>query len=126
MSIRDWQRRVHAIATSKGWWDDYPVSDAPSFAGGLGHFILTTDQILAKLALIHSEVSEALEDARTGKMVTGYEPNGKPVGFASELADVVIRCMDLASAMGIDLEEEIAIKSAFNETRTRRHGGKLA
>lgn len=130
MSIRDWQRRVHELAVSKGWWDGYPKND--------NVFVLTTDQILSKLALIHSEVSEALEDARVGKMATDggavYRNDGsvdklltsKPVGFASELSDVVIRCFDLASAMGIDLEREIEIKHEFNKTRSVRHGGKLA
>lgn len=122
MSIRTWQQKVHALAVSKGWWDGYPYDhedDGP-------RFILTPDQILAKLALIHSEVSEALEDVRVGKMATTFAANGKPVGFPTELADIVIRCMDLAGAMGIDLEREIEVKSAFNETRPYKHGGKRA
>lgn len=118
MTVRSWQSRVHALAVSKGWWDDC------SKVGGA--YALTTDQILAKLALVHSEVSEALEDVRVGKMTTTFLESGKPVGFASELADVVIRCFDLAGAMGIDLEREIEVKNAFNETRSYRHGGKSA
>lgn len=118
MTILDWQRRIHALARSKGWWDKYPLE-------GIG-FRLTTDEVLSKLALIHSEVSEALEDVRVGKMKTTGGGTVKPEGFPSELADVVIRCFDLAGAMGIDLEEEIRIKHSYNETRAVRHGGKLA
>jgi NTP pyrophosphatase (non-canonical NTP hydrolase) len=58
-----------------------------------------------------------------------FEPSApvgedKPIGFASELADVVIRVMDLAEAMGIDLEREILLKHEYNLTREHRHGGK--
>jgi len=93
-----------------------------------------------KLALIHSEVSEALECYRNGEMLemvdTGdAKPHrldadgkcvsaGKPVGLPSELADIVIRVMDLAEALGIDLEGAIERKHAYNVTRPHKHGGK--
>jgi NTP pyrophosphatase (non-canonical NTP hydrolase) len=115
-NIRDWQRECHRIATSKGWWDDVPMgarlSGDPNVLG-------------AKLALIHSEVSEALEDVRIGSMESGEDEKGKPCGFPSELADVVIRCFDLAGGLGIDLEMEIDAKCRFNETRSMKHGGKV-
>lgn len=47
---------------------------------------------------------------------------GKPVGFPIELADVIIRTLDLASGLGIDIEEAIRIKMDFNATRPRLHG----
>ncbi len=74
------------------------------------------------LALVHSEVSEALADYRDGKMPTTLREDGKPVGFASELADIVIRVCHMAGALDIDLEHEIRIKAAFNETRPHKHG----
>jgi NTP pyrophosphatase (non-canonical NTP hydrolase) len=118
MSIKEWQRRIHELATDKAWWDGYERVS--------GIVQMLPDQILAKLALIHSEVSEALEDVRVGNMETTTQPNGKPVGFPTELADVVIRCFDLAEAMGIDLEAEIDRKNSFNRTRPVRHGNKRA
>ncbi len=80
----------------------------------------------AKLCLIHSEVSEALEayrvDADLVRSTLG--PEGKPEGFPSELADTVIRAMELAAALGIDLEAEIERKHLYNVTRPYMHGGK--
>lgn len=66
------------------------------------------------LALIHSEVSEALEADRRGN-----EEN-----FAEELADVCIRVFDLCGAKDIDLEAAIIKKMEFNKTRPHKHGGK--
>lgn len=64
------------------------------------------------LALIHSEVSEALEADR----------KGDSENFAEELADVCIRVFDLCGALGIDLETEIADKMAKNAQREYKHG----
>lgn len=46
----------------------------------------------------------------------------KPVGFASELADVYLRIGDLAGALGIDLDEAVRAKAAYNKTRPHKHG----
>jgi NTP pyrophosphatase (non-canonical NTP hydrolase) len=115
-SINDHIREIHATAVEKGWWSD---SDIAAVRGG------DPRHIAASLCLIHSEVSEALECVRDGDMVTTSRFDGKPEGFPSELADVVIRSFDLAGAMGIDLEHEVELKAAFNRTRKVRHGGKV-
>ena len=71
-------------------------------------------KIPAILALITSEVSEALEDFR----------KDDKEHFAEEIADVVIRVLDLTGGMGIDIDAEIAKKLEINKNRGFRHGGK--
>ena len=69
-----------------------------------------------RIALIHSEASEALAELR--------EPNLKLALFAEELADIIIRTADLAAIAGIDLDYAVAAKQQYNETREHTHGGK--
>lgn len=76
------------------------------------------------IALLHSEVSEALEAYRDIGFDSRTREDGKPDDVASEYADVLIRLLDDAYRNGIDLEYEYERKMAFNRTRPFRHGGK--
>ena len=105
-TLAELQREIHQTAREKGWWDE-------------------EREFGTLMALVHSEVSEALEAHREG-LLGGQEPGGKPVGVASELADIAIRVMDVCEAYGIDLEAQIKDKMAYNKTRPFRHGGKRA
>ena len=80
---------------------------------------------LSKLALIHSEVTEAVQAALDGKIQL-WHSGEKPEGVAAELADVVIRVLHLADMLGIDLEAAIRVKLDYNAKRAHRHGGKHA
>lgn len=81
------------------------------------------------IALMHSELSEALEVYRSGQALdlTTFNENGKPEGYLSELADVIIRIghhvaqYKLTSAF----DAVIMLKMQYNETRPNRHGGKV-
>lgn len=79
--------------------------------------------VAEKLALIHSEISEALEEHRAGHKPNEVYYNGeKPEGFGVELADAVIRICDLAGKEDIDLEALISEKLAYNARRPHKHG----
>ena len=76
------------------------------------------------LALVHSEVSEALEAYRDGEDAMHFREDGKPEGVPSELADVVIRVAHIAQRMGFSLHDAVEKKMAYNATRPFKHGGK--
>ena len=48
----------------------------------------------------------------------------KPVGVPSEMADALIRILDICAAWGIDIEEAVKLKREYNATRGHMNGGK--
>lgn len=106
--ITDLVKATYGDAREKGWHDEPHKSPGED------------------IALMHSELSEALEELRNHKAINlcYYGENGKPEGVGIELADCVIRIMDFCGHYGIDLEGAILEKMAFNKTRSYRHGGK--
>lgn len=70
--------------------------------------------VAEKIALIHSEVSEALEGVRKDKR-DGHLPERMAVEV--ELADAVIRICDLAGALKLDLGGAIRDKLEYNAKR---------
>ena len=123
-SIPELIKEAHENAIEHGWWEE-----ERSFG--------------EQIALMHSELSEALEDYRNERGMTEvyYECKrdcscsiampgcekckyAKPCGIPVELADTIIRIFDTCGKYGIDLERAIQIKMAYNKTRPYRHGGK--
>lgn len=94
-AVQDLIDEVHETAVEKGWYENEV-------------------QLPVQLALIHSEVSEALEADRKQR---------GPEKVAEELADVVIRVMDTAAAHKLDLTTALFAKMELNRGREHRHGG---
>lgn len=92
------QEVIHENAVKKGFWG-------------------TPINIPEKLALVHSEVSEALEELRATKFDTKK--------FGEELADVVIRVLDIGEHFGIDIYMEVVKKHEKNIKRPYKHGKKF-
>jgi NTP pyrophosphatase (non-canonical NTP hydrolase) len=104
---------IHAKQKTTGWWD---AAD--------NNLVVPT-----KLALIHSEVSEALHGHRQNLKDDKLTHRSM---LAVELADVFIRVADLAGFLGIPLGTIVAEKEAYNAQRAdhkpenrAKKGGKL-
>lgn len=103
MTFQKMQKAVHLTAKEKGWWDE-PREDG------------------TMIALIHSELSEALEGLRINN-----PPSDKIPEFTQaeeELADVIIRIMDMAEYHEWNIAEAFVSKLEYNLGREHRHGGK--
>lgn len=105
----------HSAARDAGWWRvptfmntglkmdirDYPPHILQRWVG-------------TKIALMHSELSEALEGERKDKM-DDHLPHLKSRDV--EFADAIIRIMDLCGGLGIDIGRAITEKLAYNAQR---------
>lgn len=109
VDLNDLQERIYANAVEHGFWDA-----RKSFG--------------ETIALIHTEISEAFEEYRNGhapdEVYFNPEHPEKPEGIPVEMADAVIRILDWAESEGVNLQQVILNKMAYNETRPYMHGGK--
>lgn len=90
----------HGLSVEGGWWEGISADD-PYVVG-------------TKLALVHSEVSEAMEGFRKDTM-DDHLTHRKMAEV--ELADAVIRIFDLAGAAGFDLGKALVEKLVYNQNR---------
>lgn len=105
-SLTHLQQIIYRGNVQAGWWKNIDT--------GVAHPKGDVTLILSKLALVHSEVSEAVEGVRKGLMDDHLKE--RPMAEV-ELADAIIRAMDLAGHEGWDLAGAIVEKLYYNSTR---------
>ena len=116
--LNELAKEINQNARDKGFWDsmdeaiecldEYPDSAIKA----------TKDAFISqKLALVMSECGEALEAMRKNKY--GIEQKDT---FEDEIADSIIRLLDLCAELNIDIEKQIKWKMSFNKTREAKHG----
>lgn len=105
-SFQTVQQLAHANAVRKGFWGT-PGNTERNFGEAI--------------ALVHSELSEALESWRAASDAPDeHVPTHESV--AVELADAIIRIMDIAEGFGYNVAEALVAKIAFNAGRPHKHG----
>jgi hypothetical protein len=105
--------QIHQVAVNHGFYDSWPEPTDPSYPAA----------VLAKLALIHSEVSEILE---------AYRKRRGSEAIVTEFADTFIRMYDVLVQLYWDgiidtmnIDDVIRAKTAVNSTRPAMHGNLL-
>lgn len=101
--VNDLAAECHRCSIDHGWWDDNRNDGE-------------------QIALMHSELSEALDALRHDNPPSGHIPEFS--GLEEELADTIIRIMDYSAGNNLRLGEAVVAKMRYNEGRPYKHGGK--
>ena len=125
MYLNDLAKKIHSNSVKHGFYKDNP-------------------HIATQLMLVVSELSEALEADQKGKhsvspefydkmfYIKGYLAehfnqdfeNKTKDSFEDEIADAIIRLLDIAAWKNINIEKHIKLKMRYNATRPYLHGKK--
>jgi hypothetical protein len=123
--MKDLAKEIFETNVSKGFWDECKVECA--YVDEIGQTVTIPDFVPSKrnfgefIALVHSELSEALE-AHRKDLMDDKLPQYK--GVDVELADAMIRILDWVGANDIPIMEILRAKLEYNKSRPFKHGKK--
>ena len=106
---------LHQNSRAKGFWEDRDkILGTPQGAALVE---------IASLGLATMEIGEAMAGARKPQQ-DSHLPHY--MSLEVEIADAIIYLLDLAAARNLKVVDAMLAKAAYNTTRSRMHGGKLA
>lgn len=108
-ALKFFSEEFNDLSTRNGFWEDYPETPAQQALADCG-----------KIALMHSELSEALESLRKGDPPDDKIPDFK--GSEAEFADCIIRILEFAHQKKLRVVEAVLVKHRYNQTRKYKHG----
>lgn len=120
---------AHYIANGnkkRGFW--------PDMTGDDNEDPWTNEQVVAynsaKIALMHSELSEALETIRDGAPIRPNQAMSEKLEkrytlLEEELADALIRILDFCGHYNLDIGGAVMAKLKYNESRPYKHGREI-
>ena len=109
-SISELTSLIHGLNVAAGWWTDLETGE--DLTSKLGE--KPKRNIPEMLCLIHSEISEGMEGFR--KNLMDDKLPHRPM-LEVELADAVIRILDMCGGLGLDLQGAIYEKLEYNSNR---------
>lgn len=113
--LDDLAQECHDTAKAHGFWDHAEIEVVRYTPLGDDKYKGPNPSIHGeKIALMHSELSEALEACRDGDRDQEEE----------ELADVIIRLLDYSHARGFSMDRAVRAKMSKNRNRPHLHGRK--
>ena len=107
-------REAYRNAFEHGFYDNSKTTEQALISMGLELEAHSTQMKLSKLALIGSEVGEAVRAVHHSDIA----------GLAEELVDICIRVFDMCGWLDIELGNEIIRKMEINRARPYMHGKK--
>lgn len=113
------QSDIHTTALQKGFWDNYVKLQQEVHPVGFYEHVKAQEMIV-KTMLIVTELAEGVEAIRHGNIPDDKLPQYD--GFTVELADAIIRILDLAEHFNLPVCDAILTKMTFNKSRPRLHG----
>jgi NTP pyrophosphatase (non-canonical NTP hydrolase) len=121
--LNELSQKIYQANKAKGFWDK---------ERNVGEMLM----------LVVSELAEGLEAHREGKIIDGeagleeeyalgenkdikylYEKHIKG-SFQEEIADAIIRLLDISAGLNIDIDKHVELKLKYNATRAKMHGKK--